>query len=224
MKILKINKQSEHYINTFSSFEELAFLTAPYLVAEKVALSGGNTYKKLFEYWLNFKSNLTNTEFFPVDERMVPFNSEDSNWGTAFKLFLSKVGRESDKINFPVSKENYELILKNAFKNNLPIFNTIFLGVGNDGHTASLFPCGKELEDLDSLVLQTKSPIPPYDRITLGSSVITSADELIVIVAGESKKEIFQRMLQVDERLPIVKILSRYNNAAIFVDSALSLI
>jgi 6-phosphogluconolactonase len=219
MKTLRINENSEHYIKAFRSLEELAFLTAPYLAAEKVALSGGSTYKKLFEYWLNFKSNLTNTEFFPVDERIVPFNSTDSNWGTAFRLFLSKINRECDKNNFPISKEEYEIRLKNEFKNSFPVFNSIFLGVGDDGHTASLFPKSKEVDDNESLVLQTTSPIPPYERITLGSSVITKAEKLIVILSGKGKKDILQKILKADDDLPIVKILSKYNNAVIFIAS-----
>ena len=219
MSILKINEKSSHYIKIFNSFEELAFLTLPYLRVKTVALSGGRTYKKLFNYWLNFKDALKETEFFPVDERIVPFDNDNSNWGTAYKFFLSKIGRSADKTNFPLTKSQYEQNINHKFNYNLPVFNTVFLSVGDDGHTASLFPNTKELDDLNSLVLQTKSPIPPYERITLGASVIANTENLIVIIAGKSKKRIYREILEAEMNLPIVKILSEYNNAIILVDS-----
>ncbi|MCF7889233.1 MAG: 6-phosphogluconolactonase, partial [Victivallales bacterium] len=100
MEHLILDKNSLHFIKYFKNYEELAFLSVPYLAETKVAISGGNTYKKLFEYWKYYKNRLKNTEFFPVDERKVPFNSEDSNWGAAYRNFLSKINRDSDKGNY----------------------------------------------------------------------------------------------------------------------------
>ncbi|MCF7889259.1 MAG: 6-phosphogluconolactonase, partial [Victivallales bacterium] len=171
--------------------------------------------------WKYYKNRLKNTEFFPVDERKVPVNSEDSNWGAAYRNFLSKINRDSDKENYTQSAVEYTELLKESFGAYDIIFNAVFLGVGDDGHTASLFPGTEHVDDLTNPVIETLSPIPPFERITLGSRVITAAEHLIVIVEGENKREVFRRILENDCTLPVVRILSRYNNGIIFVNNKL---
>jgi len=138
-----------------------------------------------------------------------------------FRLFLSKVGREHDKSHWAASREEYEALLKRNFRSWPPEFDAIFLGVGEDGHTASLFPGGEYLEDSSSIVLRTTSPKPPYDRTTLGPAVLAKAKKLIVVISGEGKGNAVQGLLRREPELPIVKVLSMRALSEVYVESRL---
>ncbi len=221
MEKLIFKNGCEHSIITFSDNEDLAAKTIEYLKLPKIALSGGSTYKNLFPVWAKFKKTQSFGHFFPVDERVVPFDSGDSNWGTAYRNFLLKIGREEDINNFPVSVSQYSKVLEKSFEG-YPLFDAMFLGIGDDGHTASLFP-GK-INDLesDAVVLKTFSPKPPIPRITLSKKVIASANIVITIISGSKKKPILKKVLACDEELPIVNVLSAcVNPGIIFIDKQL---
>ena len=161
MKKLQFNANASAEIISFKNYSSLAKATEPFIKKGFVALSGGNTYSRLFQYWTELKPDCSKASFFPVDERVVPFDDPQSNWGNAYRNFLIPINREDDKSNFAQSAAQYYSILKSKFKCNLPVFDVIFLGVGDDGHTASLFPGQPSLEDSTSVVLETISPKPP---------------------------------------------------------------
>jgi 6-phosphogluconolactonase len=104
----------------------------------------------------------------------------------------------------------------------MPKFDLVFLGVGGDGHTASLFPGTPHLDDYASWVLQTQSPIPPKERITLGMGVICHAREVVIIVMGQDKRDVVQKMLEGDEALPIVKVLKHPVKKRLFLERDIS--
>jgi len=221
MKELILHRNSRHQIITFKDFNQLASLTCRFLEKKNVALSGGTTFKTLFSYWKNMKVNCTNSYFFPVDERIVGFDRQASNWGTTYRDFLQFVDRSEDKKHFVISCERYKKLLKEHFKDDNPVFDVIFLGVGDDGHTASIFPGSHAALDSSSIVLQTNSPKPPYDRITLGIKVIADAKKTITIIAGENKKQVVSKILSGDKELPIVKVLSHRRQSTIFIEENL---
>ncbi|MBD3346379.1 MAG: hypothetical protein GF401_15105 [Chitinivibrionales bacterium] len=216
-----LNADSRAVIQEFDTFDELASASCGYLEQGTCGLSGGNTFTRLFPHWLRQPADYRNTAFFPVDERMVPFDDPQSNWGTAYRNFLAPAGRESDKEHFPKSGEHYREILKNHFHTNFPVFDTLFLGVGDDGHTASLFPRGDYLDDTHSVVLETQSPKPPAGRITLAPRVITDAAIVITIITGPNKKPVTRRIIQKDTALPIIALLSRRKESLLFVQRSL---
>jgi 6-phosphogluconolactonase len=209
------------HVIAFSELDELARKTCLYLQNGTIALSGGTTYANLFPYWVSLKPDIRRCAFFSVDERMVAFNHEASNWRIAFERFLAPLGKESDRQNRPSSLEQYLRLLKSAFNDAMPVFDVIFLGVGDDGHTASLFPGGPYLDDTESIVLQTKSPKPPVERLTLGPGVIAAARTVIAIIAGENKKRIMQKIIEKDDKLPVVKVLSRRPESYLYVEQRL---
>lgn len=187
-----------------------------------VAVSGGTTYRRVLDVW---QKNLGpfHVKLFPVDERMVPFDSPESNWGMVQELLL-------DPLDWPDSKrcfvermsegaaDDYEKVLRLTFNQPMPEFDLIFLGVGRDGHTASLFPGTPHLDDYESWVLQTESPDPPKERITLGMGVICRARQVVIIVVGQDKRDVVKKMLEGDEALPIVKVFKHPVKKRLFLD------
>lgn len=167
-----------------------------------IAISGGNTPKAIFENWnANFveKIDWTRISFFWVDERCVSPNSDESNYGVAKRMFLDKVLSNQTNV-FPIMGDNsiddelsrlnslvYNLI---PIKNNLPSFDLILLGLGNDGHTASIFPGQLNLFNSDTAYLSSVNPLSGQQRITLSGNTINNASEVCFIVTGHDKNKI----------------------------------
>jgi 6-phosphogluconolactonase len=217
------NSPLSSHISTvsFHSFDELARLTLPYLSKDTIALSGGSTYSRLFSLWAGLSPDCREATFYPVDERIVPFDDPQSNWGTAYRQFLSRVGRSKDKDNFAFSADSYRDLLKTRFPTEIPIFDVVFLGVGDDGHTASLFPGEPYLDDLTSVVLETKSPKPPNQRVTFAMAPLIAAKTLIVIIAGKEKRPTVEKIMHNDPNLPIMKLITRRKESLLFIEDAL---
>jgi 6-phosphogluconolactonase len=221
MQKLQFNANAIAEIIPFEGFSSLAQATRPFIEKGAIALSGGNTFSRLFPLWLALKPNCSQASFFPVDERVVPFDDPQSNWGAAYNNFLLPLKKEHDKSNFAQSANQYYAILKSKFKTDFPIFDVIFLGVGDDGHTASLFPGLPCLSDTTSAVLETISPKSPFSRVTLGLGPIIIAKNVIAILAGKEKALIAKKIFEKDLRLPIVKILSQRKNSTLFIEESI---
>jgi 6-phosphogluconolactonase len=187
-----------------------------------IAVSGGTTYRKIFDVWQK-KLGPSFVKFFPVDERMVPFDSPESNWGMMQELLL-------DPLDWPDSKrcfvqrisdhtaDDYEKLLRLTFRQPMPLFDLMFLGVGSDGHTASLFPGSPHLDDYVSWVIKTESPNPPKARITLGMGVICQARQVVIIIVGQDKRDVIKKVLEGNEALPIVRVLRHPVKKQLFLD------
>lgn len=221
MQKLQFNANACVEIITFKTFSSLAETTVPFIRKGYIALSGGRTFSSLFPFWTALKPDCSQASFFPVDERVVPFDDPQCNWGMAYKNFLMPIKKEADKSNFAQSASGYFSILKSKFHCNFPVFDVIFLGVGDDGHIASLFPGQPCLDDLASVVLETISPKPPILRITLGLGPIISAKKVIAIISGIEKNSIVKKILHKDPDLPIVKVLSQRKSSALFVEESI---
>lgn len=223
IKILSFDNNASARIRFFKSLQDCARLTLPCLCRRSVALSCGSTYARIFPLWTALKPDCKTTVFFPSDERIVPFDSDESNWGTIYRNFLSHIGREVDGKHHPESVQEFRRMLLAHFKSREPVFDTVFLGAGADGHTASLFPGNQYLDDVDSMVLQTASPYPPYHRLTLGPAVLIRARTVVVVIAGNEKNILVKRFLEKDMSLPIVQILTkRTGENLVFIEESLA--
>lgn len=200
--------------NTISEVADCAY---SYINSKSVAISGGSTYEKILNEWAK-KFSFSTVDFYPVDERAVPINSEFSNWGAASSIFFEKLAGNNSIQNFASSLEVYKKIIDKKINEGNGILETIFLGVGDDGHTASLFPDGDYLNDMVSTVLATKSPKKPENRFTIAPKLIIEAKTVVLIVIGEGKKDIYERIKSDDLSLPIVKLLSQREKNIIITD------
>ena len=173
-----------------------------------IALSGGNTPKLLFKYLKNNYLNNTDwsfVHFYWGDERCVPPESDESNYGYAFNLFLNSERIPPKNIHRIIGESNPDeesnrysnLILENIpIENNLPQFDFIMLGLGTDGHTASIFPNQMELIDSNNICEVAEHPESGQKRITLTGNVINNARQISFLVTGQSKSHIVLNILE----------------------------
>ncbi len=173
-----------------------------------VALSGGTTPRGLYALLgsgqYKDEINWRHAHFFWADERCVPKEHEESNFKTAFDAFLSKVpvpdgniyrvrGEEEPE----KAAEDYEVDMRKFFgEAALPAFDLIILGVGEDGHTASLFPGSKALEEHTRLAAPVYKEKPGINRVTLTLPVLNNASRILFLAAGQSKAGVVYDILE----------------------------
>ncbi|MCU0473233.1 MAG: 6-phosphogluconolactonase [Bacteroidales bacterium] len=167
-----------------------------------VVLSGGNTPRLLFSVLAGkyIKSvDWSLVHFFWGDERCVPPEDPESNYGVAFQFFLSKIEipgknihriRGEDEPEREAVRYSEEITAFVRTKNNYPAFDLIILGMGDDGHTASIFPRNMELLDSDDICKATVHPVTGQRRITITGKVINNSDLVIFLVTGQNKAKI----------------------------------
>jgi 6-phosphogluconolactonase len=164
-----------------------------------IALSGGNTPISMFKKFVkkfSRESLFENIHIFWVDERCVPPDSSESNYGNARKYLLKKLSIPEENIHRIRGEDNpdeeaarYAGEIKGNVPdhNGLPSFDIILLGVGEDGHFASIFPDRLDLIKTDKITSVSIYPKNGQKRITMTGTLINNAKEIIVLVSGFSK-------------------------------------
>jgi len=189
---------------------ELIATTAAAAVAARgrftLALSGGSTPRALYQLLAaEYASRIpwTSSQLYFGDERCVPPDNSDSNYRMAEESLLSRIPgltertariegeREPDD-----AAERYEAVLRNAFVDDVT-FDVALLGVGPDGHTASLFPGSPALDERTKWVVNTEAPatMKVPDRITLTYPMFANARTVMFLLAGPDKRDILARVL-----------------------------
>jgi 6-phosphogluconolactonase len=176
-----------------------------------VGLSGGSTpeamYKLLAAPDRANKADWTKTLFFFGDERFVPYDDPSSNFGMARRTLLAGVEAPTENL-FPmptdlpsaaVAAERYEKTLRLVLGHD-GILDLVLLGLGEDGHTASLFPGFPSLAVQDSWVVGTPPGTlpPPVDRITLTYPILNAARNVCFLAAGAKKAAVLREILEGD--------------------------
>jgi len=184
-----------------------------------VALSGGNTPLPILKLLAERKINWNKIQFYLVDERCVLYDSDECNYTNLKKVFFDKI---SAKV-FPITlnNENYkaaslkynQVIDSLPKKNEIPQFDLVLLGMGNDGHTASLFPRTKALDAMDAWVVLNEVPKLETLRITITFPVILNAKNVWVLSKGEDKNKIIDNLYSKEPRnYPMLKIVEEFDN------------
>ncbi len=191
------------------------------LIAKKgkvyLAISGGNTPLNLFKYWATQKfEGWKNISLFWVDERFVPIESDQNNAYNALlilnKLPFAAVHRIDTRLSTPqLAAQNYELLLNRTLPivENTPQFDLILLGMGGDGHTASLFPKTSILEEHTKVVDSVHVENLQSWRVSLTYKTILAAQKRYVII-GSGKEEAFSAAKSSESNFidyPIKKIM-----------------
>lgn len=172
-----------------------------------IALSGGNTPKPLYSVLAEKyakEADWTNVHFFWVDERCVPPESPESNYRLAMETLLDKIDIFPMNIHRIIGEDNPEQEAGryseeiNDFtfrKGGLPFFNTILLGLGEDGHTASIFPGNQDLFRSDKTCVTATHPVTGQQRITLTGKIINNAATIVFHVTGRNKADIVRSIV-----------------------------
>ena len=196
-------------LNIFKSEEEVLANLAAYFVttaneaiAKKgrfsVALSGGSSPKKLYELLsssaFSNKLDWQKVDFFFGDERNVPQTDSDSNYLMAKKAMFEPLNIASDQV-FAVNTTyeptdaaaNYTTIISNYFGDNKWCFDLVLLGLGDNSHTASLFPYTPVLQDTTASAKAVFLEDQQVYRITLTAPLINQANNIAYLVYGQGK-------------------------------------
>jgi 6-phosphogluconolactonase len=175
-----------------------------------VAISGGSTprpmHRLLSQRPLHNEIPWHRTHIFWIDERLVAVDNPHSNFGTAKKDFLDNIPIPSDQIHpMPAmtapekGAELYEKELKTFFRglnSNRPVFDLVILGVGKDGHIASLFPGNYLKIEPNRWVLSVKGGNPDVYRLTLTYVVLNYARHILFLVSGKEKARIVKTLFE----------------------------
>jgi len=172
-----------------------------------IVLSGGSTPRTLYSLLASeFRDQIPwgNLQVFWGDERYVPPEDPRSNYRMAKQTLLDHVACPKANIHpmpthFPnpdVAARDYELTLRNHFVEEWPRFDLVLLGIGDDGHTASLFPGSLALAERTRWVVAARAPVDPQVRLTLTLPALTGAAAVYVLVAGATKAEALRHALE----------------------------
>lgn len=188
----------------------------------RVALSGGSTPKRVYPLLLDPARrdavDWSRVEFFWGDERAVPPDHPESNFGAAYSMLLSQLRDvRADRIHrmpaeahdLDAAALSHESELRLAFgvrAGDLPAFDLIWLGMGPDGHTASLFPGSLALDETQRWVVANWAPAQEAWRMTLTFPVLNAGRDVIFVVTGADKADALSRIRSGDRELPAGRV------------------
>ena len=173
-----------------------------------IALSGGSTPRAIFQYLASNYKDTINWEKIIVfwgDERCVPPDHDDSNYKMASESLLNLVPLPRENIYRIKGEDNpaqeakrYAELIRNKVRSSKgnPRFDMIMLGLGTDGHTASIFPGSQHLFKSDNLCEEVQHPQSKQTRITITGDIINKARKVAFIVTGNAKADMVTTLIE----------------------------
>ena len=171
-----------------------------------LALSGGSTARESYELFAVADVDWSEVDVFFGDERWVPVDDPESNEGTARHAFIDQVhpravfSMRNAGDTIEEAADAYDRLLREHGPLDL-----VHLGLGPDGHTASLFPGSPALEERERLVVATGDDLHPHPRLTLTFPALAQSGLAVFTVAGAGKREALQRVKAGDD-LPAARV------------------
>jgi len=231
MNITVFNSLNELYQKSADTFVELAEKSIQRHDKFVVALSGGSSPKAIFKSLATKeyadKIEWSKVYFFWVDERWVTLDDDKSNAKMTFETLLNQIPVNQNHI-FPMYKDGvepetfakeYEQQIKNILGND-GIFDFILLGMGDDGHTASLFPGEAILNEKEKWVDAYYLKSQEMYRITLTAPIINKAENILVVAFGEAKKHALNEVLngEYNPQLYPLQLINKKETFRFFTD------
>ena len=174
-----------------------------------IALTGGTTPGEVYSLLGSepFRSQIDwqLVHIFWGDERGVPHNSPESNFYLAQEALLQKITipesqihpMPADQLDRDAASQAYTVEMQHTFgTNGIPSFDLIHLGMGPEGHTASLFPHQASLHEKHRLVMPVSVPKPPPDRLTFTPPLLNAARNVLFLVTGSEKADALHAVLE----------------------------
>lgn len=181
-----------------------------------VALSGGSTPKKMGELLASeayaSRVHWDTLQIFWGDERWVPLDDGQSNAGEAIRTFLQDVPipdenvhpwETGDGVDPQASAERYARLIReiSGTEQGVPVFDLIFLGMGDDGHTLSLFPGTSAIHDTSSLTIAHRVDKLDAMRVTFSPSLANAAKKVVFLAGGAGKAGMLHQVLDGPEQI-----------------------
>jgi 6-phosphogluconolactonase len=178
--------------------------------AKYVALSGGTTPQVIFDLLADEYQEAIGWKklrLFWVDERCVPPTDSESNYRMTYEHLISKIGIPSEnifRVKGELSPEEarieyvYAIKAEVPHKNGWPVFDLTVLGMGDDGHTASIFPHQIDLWKSPEICAIGNHPVTGQARITLTGKAINNSRKIVFLVTGENKAEKIEQIISYD--------------------------
>jgi 6-phosphogluconolactonase len=197
-----------------------------------LALSGGTTPRRTYELLAARSMELAGVEVWFADERCVPPDDEQSNYRLVAESLLAPAAIPGDRVHRMEGElgpdegaSRYGEALRAGVEGRdeqMPVLDVIVLGIGPDGHVASLFPSSPALDaSEDTVCLGVRdSPKPPPERITLSLGVLRAARRCVLLATGSSKADAINAMLDEPSRDVPASLLRRERLTVIVDDAA----
>ncbi len=236
------NIKPEYIVQSFSSYESLSSSAAE-LVKHTMentistrplftfVLAGGNTPKLMYSMLASIIDEWKKVHLFWGDERFVPHTHKESNYKMVKESLISKIDIPGSNIHpIPteaISPEKSALLYENdirSFFNSSRFldfrFDCTILGIGEDGHTASLFPGSPALKEKKRWVVDTTAPenYSVRKRITLTLPIINRSRSILFLVSGEKKRPVIEAMLNPDSIKYPAQLVEGYEKTYIYTD------
>lgn len=186
----------------------------------RIVLAGGSTPEQVYDLLAKEDCDWGHWSIYLGDERCLPIDDPERNSQMIQRILLNKTSIPENNIHFiPAELGPVEAarLYSEATKHSLP-FDLVMLGMGEDGHTASLFPghIHNDLEELSHAVYD--SPKLPLERVSLSASCLSNNQKLLIMTTGEGKKKAIKQWLE-GAALPVSTITSQ-GEVKIFLDQA----
>lgn len=191
----------------------------------RLALSGGSTPKPIYARFQETQLDYSQIEIFQVDERYVPQNSTDLNANMLRATILSAnqtfraLHLFDTELLWQQAAAAYNNLLQSITK---PLFHLTILGIGPDGHTASLFPHSAALYSSDLVTTSTTDAFAGHQRLTLTAKALLASEHILILVAGKEKAEVVQRFMVGEDSLdnfPIMCVRQHPQVTVVYRDS-----
>ena len=175
--------------------------------AATVCLSGGSTPKLLFKTLAreHASTDWSPLHFFWGDERCVPAESDESNYGEAARLFFNNANIPAGNIHSvdgtiepAAAAQSYQQEIEKVVSRNssgIPAFDLMVLGMGDDGHTASIFPHQMELLASEKVCEVATHPTSGQHRVTVTGKTIAASHEICFLITGANKADVLAQIL-----------------------------
>lgn len=195
-----------------------------------IAVSGGNTPALMFDLWANEYADITpwsRMKIYWVDERCVPPEDSDSNYGMVRSLLLGIVPISYENVfrihgeSKPVKEAaRYSELVRQQVpqKKGWPEFDIVLLGAGDDGHTSSIFPGQEGLLTSDQIYVVTTHPRNGQKRIAMTGYPIINARYVIFLITGKAKAEVVEEICHSGDTGPAAYVAHHAESVELFMD------
>lgn len=191
-----------------------------------VGIPGGSVARSCFPRLAALALDWSRIDFFWTDERAVPVTSPESNYTLGRALLLEPLGVPSERIHRMMGEAADLERAAGAYADELetvagtpPRLDYVLLGVGADGHVASLFPDHRALHDQRSVIAIEDAPLPPSRRLSLSLPMLGNAARLAIVAFGSTKARVVgEAVKDINSPLPVAQVARRTRRCLILVD------